>query len=252
MSDPAASEGAVPTDPPASTDRAVAIDTGAPTDGTAAIDVVDVSKHYDRHGPAALDHLNLSIGQSEFVAITGPSGCGKSTLLHLIAGLDHPSSGTVLVHGKDIQQVNADRFRRRQIGLVFQLHNLLTHLTAEQNVAIPMFGTGRSVRERTARSRELLADVQLANRAGRRPPELSGGERQRIAIARALANEPSILLADEPTGSLDSASVDRVLDLLRRLRADRGLTIVLVTHDLNVAAAADRLVRMADGHVVET
>jgi putative ABC transport system ATP-binding protein len=214
------------------------------------IDVVDVTKVYERHMPAALDHLDLTIQPSEFVAITGPSGCGKSTLLHLIAGLDRPSSGTVRVNGEDIQRVNADRFRRRQIGLVFQLHNLLTHLTAEQNVAIPMFGTGRSTRECAQRSRELLADVQLGDRAGRRPPELSGGERQRIAIARALANEPSILLADEPTGSLDSASVERVLDLLRRLRADRGLTIVLVTHDLNVAAAADRLVRMADGHVI--
>jgi len=214
------------------------------------IDVVDVSKVYERHMPAALNHLDLTIEPSEFVAITGPSGCGKSTLLHLIAGLDRPSSGTVRVNGEDIRKVNADRFRRRQIGLVFQLHNLLTHLTAEQNVAIPMFGTGRSTRECAQRSRELLADVQLGDRAGRRPPELSGGERQRIAIARALANEPSILLADEPTGSLDSASVERVLDLLRRLRADRGLTIVLVTHDLNVAAAADRLVRMADGHVI--
>ncbi len=214
------------------------------------IEVVDVTKVYERHMPPALEHLDLTIEPSEFVAITGPSGCGKSTLLHLIAGLDRPSSGTVRVNGEDIQRVNADRFRRRQIGLVFQLHNLLAHLTAEQNVAIPMFGTGRSTRECAQRSRELLADVQLGDRAGRRPPELSGGERQRIAIARALANEPSILLADEPTGSLDSASVERVLDLLRRLRADRGLTIVLVTHDLNVAAAADRLVRMADGHVI--
>jgi len=217
----------------------------------AGIEVEDVSKVYERHARPALDHLSLTIGTSEFVAITGPSGCGKSTLLHLIAGLDRPSSGTVRVGGEDIQRVNADRFRRRRIGLVFQLHNLLTHLTAEQNVAIPMFGTGRTVRDRVARSRELLDDVQLGDRAGRRPPELSGGERQRIAIARALANDPSILLADEPTGSLDSASVDRVLGLLQKLRTDRGLTIVLVTHDLNVAASADRLVRMADGHVVD-
>jgi len=220
------------------------------SDGARRIEVIDVTKFYERHAPPALDHLDLSIDAAEFVAITGPSGCGKSTLLHLIAGLDHPSSGTVRVNGEDINKVNADRFRRSEIGLVFQLHNLLTHLTAAQNVEIPMFGTGHSARERTERSRELLADVQLADRGDRRPPELSGGERQRIAIARALANEPSILLADEPTGSLDSASVERVLDLLRRLRADRGLTIVLVTHDLNVAGAADRLVQMADGHVI--
>jgi putative ABC transport system ATP-binding protein len=157
-----------------------------------------------------------------------------------------------MVNGIDITRGgHRDRFRRTQIGLVFQFHDLLPHLSAVQNVEIPMFGTGRDRKERQRRALELLAEVDTAHQANRRPTELSGGERQRVAIARALANEPPLLLADEPTGSLDSASVDRVLALFRQLRADRGVTIVLVTHDAAVAAAADRIVRMADGRMLQ-
>jgi putative ABC transport system ATP-binding protein len=213
--------------------------------------VIGVHKSFDRGLVRALDGVDLQVEQGEFVAITGPSGCGKSTLLHLLAALDHPTSGRVVVNGVEISGGgNRDWFRRTQIGLVFQFHDLLPHLSAAQNVEIPMFGTRRDRKQRRARALELLAEVDLADLGRRLPGELSGGERQRVAIARALANEPSLILADEPTGSLDTASVDRVLGLFRQLRADRGVTIVLVSHDQAVAAAADRIVRMADGRIL--
>jgi putative ABC transport system ATP-binding protein len=220
-------------------------------DAPAAVEVIDVYKTFDRGVVRALDGVNLTIRRGEFVAITGPSGCGKSTLLHLLAALDHPTSGRVVVNGVEITDGgHLDRFRRSQIGLVFQFHDLLPHLSAAQNVEIPMFGTRRDRKERRSRALELLAEVDMAHQGKRRPTELSGGERQRVAIARALANEPALLLADEPTGSLDSASVERVLSLFRQLRVDRGVTIMMVTHDPAVAAAADRVVRMADGRIL--
>jgi ABC-type lipoprotein export system ATPase subunit len=216
-----------------------------------AVEISDVHKSFDRGVIRALDGVSLSIAQGEFVAITGPSGCGKSTLLHLIGALDRPTSGRVAVNGIDISDGGKlDRFRRDQIGLIFQFHDLLAHLSAAQNVEIPMFGTHRDGKQREARARQLLEEVDLAGQSGRRPTELSGGERQRVAIARALANEPAVLLADEPTGSLDSVSVDRVLALFRQLRAERAVTIVMVTHDQAVAGAADRIVAMSDGRIV--
>jgi ABC-type lipoprotein export system ATPase subunit len=216
-----------------------------------AVEIIDVHKSFDRGVIRALDGVSLSIEQGEFVAITGPSGCGKSTLLHLVGALDHPTSGRVIVNGIDITDGgNLDRFRRSQIGLIFQFHDLLAHLSAAQNVEIPMFGTHRDGKQREARARDLLAEVDLAGQSSRRPTELSGGERQRVAIARALANEPAVLLADEPTGSLDSVSVDRVLALFRQLRDERAVTIMMVTHDQAVAATADRIVDMSDGRIV--
>jgi putative ABC transport system ATP-binding protein len=219
--------------------------------GGAAIDVVDVTKTFDGGVLHALDGVTMQVRRHEFVAVSGPSGCGKSTLLHLIAALDHPTTGRIVVNGRDLTMAGNDRYRRMDIGLVFQLHNLLPNLTATENIEVAMFSNGRSHREQRERARELLAAVGLSAKERVTPPRLSGGERQRLALARALANSPSIILADEPTGSLDSSSVTRVLDLLRAIREREGVTILLVTHDPNVAAAADRVVFMRDGRVVE-
>jgi putative ABC transport system ATP-binding protein len=217
-----------------------------------AVAVRAVHKHFDGGLVHALDGVDLRVYRGEWVAVTGPSGCGKSTLLHLIAALDRPTSGSVVVFGEDLAAL-PDRaaFRRNRVGLVFQLHNLLPQLTAAQNVEVAMLGTSLRARQRLVRARRLLADVDLAGLEDRQPARLSGGERQRVAIARALANEAPLLLADEPTGNLDSASVTRVIELIRQLRHDRPeLTVVMITHDARVAAAADRIVHMQDGRVV--
>jgi putative ABC transport system ATP-binding protein len=197
----------------------------------------------------ALAGVDLRVEDGETVAITGPSGCGKSTLLHLLAAIDLPTTGKVVAHGRDLSTLHdLSGYRRRNVGLVFQFHDLLPQLTVIANIELPMFGTERSPRGRTSRAWDLLGLVDLQFAANRRPTELSGGERQRVAIARALANEPAALLADEPTGSLDSASTHRVLDLFAGLR-DSGKTIVIVTHSDEVAAVADRVVHMRDGRI---
>ena len=215
------------------------------------VDMRSVVKTYEDGRVRALDGANVTVQSGEFVAVMGPSGCGKSTLLHLIGALDRPDSGTIVVNGEDLaKERDLNRHRGREIGIVFQLDNLLPTLTASENVQVPMFEIGISGRERRNRAYELLAMVDLADKVDSRPSELSGGERQRVAVARALANEPLILLADEPTGRLDSTAGKRILDLLEELRSTRGLTIILVTHDATVAARADRIVRMLDGKVV--
>jgi putative ABC transport system ATP-binding protein len=215
------------------------------------IEVRNVVKSFDGGIVRALDGVSMSVRPGEFVAVTGPSGCGKSTLLHLIAALDQPTSGTILVGGRDLKHGSLDRYRRSEIGLVFQLHNLLPHLTALQNVEIAMFSNGKGHGEQRDRARELLTAVGLGAKESVVPPKLSGGERQRLAIARSLANEPQILLADEPTGSLDSVAVENLLALLKRIRAERSVTLVLVTHDAHVAEAANRIVHMRDGKIVD-
>jgi putative ABC transport system ATP-binding protein len=217
-----------------------------------AIVLRDVHKYFDRGVVRALAGVNLEIRRGEWVAITGPSGCGKSTLLHLIAALDGPTRGVVEVFGRNLRgSREAAAFRRRSVGLVFQLHNLLPQLTAAQNVEVAMFGEIGNRAERHQRALQLLADVDLTGREQRTPTRLSGGERQRVAIARALANDPPLLLADEPTGSLDTAAVSRVIDLVDKLRRERPeLTVVMVTHDARVAEHADRVVEMRDGAVV--
>jgi putative ABC transport system ATP-binding protein len=216
--------------------------------GALAVEVEGVTRVYPGQ-VNALAGVDLAVEYGETVAITGPSGCGKSTLLHLLAGIDTPTSGSVTVAGKDLAHLHdLSGFRRTKVGLVFQFHDLLPKLSAVANVELPMFGAHKSARQRRARALELLAEVDLAHCARRLPTELSGGERQRVAIARALANEPEILLADEPTGSLDSASTERFLELLERLGSE-GRTIIMVTHAAEVAAHAHRIVDMRDGKI---
>lgn len=214
------------------------------------VELVGVGKYYDNGLVHALDGIDLAVAQGECVAVTGPSGCGKSTMLHLLAALDRPTFGTIRIQGTELQRREPAEYRRTVVGLVFQLHNLLPQLTARQNVEIAMFGTHRGAKQRQTRAERLLADVDLAGRELRPPTRLSGGERQRVAIARALANDPLLLLADEPTGNLDQASVDRILSLFASLRnARRDLTMIIVTHDSRVAETADRIVYMRDGRV---
>jgi ABC-type lipoprotein export system ATPase subunit len=221
------------------------------TPSPTAIQTVNVVKVFDNGLVRALDGVTMTVERGEFVAVMGPSGSGKSTLLHLVAALDVPTSGTIIVNGRDLHSAGNERFRRSEVGLVFQLHNLLPHLNALENVVVPMFSNGMGHREQRERARELLEAVDLSAKEKVTPPRLSGGERQRLAIARALANHPSVILADEPTGSLDSAAADRILALFRRIRGEQGVTILLVTHDMHVAAAADRIMYMRDGRIVE-
>jgi putative ABC transport system ATP-binding protein len=200
----------------------------------------------------ALRGARLSVQPGEFAAITGRSGAGKSTLLHIIGGLMEPSAGRVVIGGMDIARLNErDRavFRGRHIGIVFQDDNLIPFLSALENVMLPMQIAGR--RGAAGRARSLLGEVGLADRLRHKPNMISGGERQRVAIAVALANEPELLLADELTGELDSATADHVMDLLADLNASRGLTLVMVTHNRAVAARAKRQVRIADGQLIE-
>lgn len=214
------------------------------------ISVHGLTKAFDNGKIRALNGVELDVYEREFVAIVGPSGCGKSTLLHLIAALDKPDGGSIQVLGTDLAHSNnLSRYRAREVGIVFQLDNLIPTLNTSENVQVPMFEAGLSARERRKRASELLAAVGLSGKERSRPSELSGGERQRVAIARALANNPPIILADEPTGRLDSKSGELVLDLLDQLRRERGLTVVMVTHESHVAERADRIVRMLDGCV---
>ncbi len=212
-----------------------------------AIVLDGVSKSFEHGRVVALRDVSFQVAEREFVALTGASGSGKSTLLNLIGALDTPDSGTIVVEGQRLDQLtSASGYRASTIGFVFQSHYLLPTLTASENVQVPMFG--RLPRhERVARAAELLDEVGLADRAQAQPGVLSGGERQRVAIARALANQPRVLLADEPTGALDSANGEQVIRLLKELRDLHGMTVLLVTNDDAMARHADRRLRLRDG-----
>ena len=219
-------------------------------DQAPVIDVRDVVKTFDKGLTRALDGATLAIEQGEFVSITGPSGCGKSTLLHAIAALEKPDSGEIYVNGQEITGLNdLSRYRARTIGLIFQLHNLLPNLTASENVQVPMYEISISPRERRKRADELLGLVSLQGKEKKRPTQLSGGERQRVAVARALSNGPPIILADEPTGNLDSKASLQVIELLKNIQREQSVTLVLVTHNASIAEAADRTVHMLDGKI---
>ncbi len=213
----------------------------------AQVDVRHVRKSFEGGRIRALEDVSLQLDAGELVALTGPSGCGKSTLLNLIGALDRPDAGEIWVGGEDVTRLDdPSRYRADTVGFVFQFHNLITTLTALENVQVPMLGKRRRA-EREGRARELLDEVGLTDRADSYPPTLSGGERQRVAIARALANGPHLLLADEPTGALDSQTGASILELLHRVRDEHGMTILLVTNDDLVAGQAERVLRIRDG-----
>jgi putative ABC transport system ATP-binding protein len=224
--------------------------------GETLIELLSVRKRYSfgEAAVSALDGIDLKVGKGEFLGVIGRSGSGKSTLLNVLGGLDRPSEGQVLVRGRALMGRTSDdlaAYRRQVIGFIFQSFNLIAHLTALENVALPLALAGKGFFERRKRAQELLEKVGLSKRTGHRPMELSGGERQRVAIARALANEPEMLLADEPTGNLDSRTAEEIMGMLRQLHAE-GCTIVLVTHDRERAERyCERIVVLEDGRVKE-
>ena len=226
------------------------------TSTSEALRVVGLRKTFDATDDEqvpvrALRGLDMTVAHGEFVAVMGPSGCGKSTLLNLVAGLETPTDGHIAIDGEQIEGRSDDELavmRRRHIGLVFQFFNLLEGMRVLENVTLPMVVAGRNRKEADSRSMDLLDLLGIADKARKSPGVLSGGQRQRLSIARALANDPTLLLADEPTGSLDSEGGAEVLGLFRRLH-EGGQTIVMVTHDEGVAASADRIVRMRDGRI---
>ena len=200
----------------------------------------------------ALRGINMKINRGEMISIMGPSGCGKTTLLNIIGSLDNPSSGQVLLEGSDISRATEQQLtdiRRKSVGFIFQFYNLLPVLTAVENVELPMLIAGIPKKERAQRANELLEKVDLLRRKDHKPDELSGGERQRVAIARSLANRPTILLADEPTGDLDTESGQAVLSLLKEVNETENQTVIMVTHDSNIAKQADRIFHIKDGMV---
>jgi putative ABC transport system ATP-binding protein len=230
---------------------------GCATRTHVVVDVRDVTKVYPNSTPpvVALDGVSLEVPAGVFYAIMGASGSGKSTLLHLVGGLTSPTAGEILIEGRNLSAMS-DRertiFRRRRIGIVFQEYNLLPTLTAAENVALPFLVDGRPMRESEIRVAELLRTVHLEQRADHRPDALSGGEQQRVAIARALLNDPAIILADEPTGNLDSRQSVEIWKLLQRIAREQGRTILMVTHEAEGAAYADRVIVLRDGRVVGT
>src|SRR5712672_2964955 len=210
-----------------------------------------LTREFDEGQVKALRGVDFSIKEGEFVAITGPSGCGKSTLLQLLGALDRPTSGSLFYRGISLpDHPRPAAYRAREVGFIFQAFHLLPTFTAVENVQIPMFETDRSAAQRKERATDLLKAVGLAQRLDHFPAKLSGGERQRVAIARSLANGPSVLLADEPTGNLDSENARLILELLVRLQREQNMTLVLVTHDMAIARLASRTIRMKDGRVV--
>ena len=202
----------------------------------------------------ALDHVSLSVEAGEFVAVMGPSGCGKSTLLHLLGGLDNPTSGQVVIDGHRLSELSDTalaELRRRKIGFIFQFFNLIPVLNSMENAALPLLLNGMPAVKANAQARQWLERMELSDRLSNRPDQLSGGQQQRVAVARALVAEPALVLADEPTGNLDSHSSDEIAALLRRVAGEWNRSVVMVTHDPRIAAYADRIIFLKDGKLVD-
>lgn len=214
------------------------------------VEIENLSKYYENGNVKALDGINLTIEEGEFVAIMGPSGSGKSTLLNMIGSLDRSDDGKIIVDGHDLLlEKDLSNFRSETIGFVFQLHNLLPMLSSLENIELPTYELKISSDEREKRASKLLKKVGLEDKAKFSPKKLSGGERQRIAVARALVNHPSIILADEPTGSLDSDNSQKILQLLKDLHKEENITLIIITHDPNIAQQAGRIVNILDGKI---
>jgi ABC-type lipoprotein export system ATPase subunit len=227
------------------------IDTSTAGAAGYVFEVIGVEKKFDDGQVQALRGINIHVIQGEFLAITGPSGCGKTTLLQMLGALDRPTAGTLLYHGKSIPDLpDPSIYRAREIGFIFQAFHLLPTFTALENVQLPMFESKIPRSEWKNRAVTLLKAVGLEHRLNHFPAKLSGGERQRVAIARSLANRPSVLLADEPTGNLDSENTQLILELIVSIHREQNMTLVLVTHDMNIAARASRTIQMRDGRVV--
>jgi putative ABC transport system ATP-binding protein len=202
----------------------------------------------------ALDHVSIQVNTGEFVAVMGPSGCGKSTLLHLVGGLDRPTEGLVRIEGQDLSALNDDALtdlRRERVGFIFQFFNLIPTLDALDNTALPLVLGGVKPVDAKTRARDWLAKLEVADRSSHRPDELSGGQRQRVAIARAMVADPSLILADEPTGNLDSSAAEDFAILLRETVDRWGRSILLVTHDARISSYADRILQMKDGRIID-
>ena len=220
------------------------------------ISAVDLTKVYGSGDTAvtALDHVSLQVGPGEFVAVMGPSGCGKSTLLHLLGGLDLPTSGSVTIDGQalsNLSDAKLTELRRHKIGFIFQFFNLIPVLNAVENAALPVTLDGVSQAEARERAKEWLIRFGLGDRLGHRPDQLSGGQQQRVAVARALVADPALILADEPTGNLDTRASEEIAGLLRQVANDWGRSVVVVTHDPRIAAHADRIIFLKDGRIVD-
>jgi ABC-type lipoprotein export system ATPase subunit len=217
------------------------------------IQVDQVYRQFHNGLVKALDGISLEIPKGEFCAVTGPSGCGKSTLLNLIGALDNPSRGRILINGKPLlQPVRHSEYRKKYVGFVFQFHHLLSHLTLAENVSLPALAVSKMTRSLAKQKAiRLLSEMGLDHRAGFRPTQVSGGERQRAAVARALVNAPEILLADEPTGSVDSRTAEFIMTAIEDRCRKNHMTVVLVTHDMAIARRADRIIRMKDGRWVD-
>lgn len=216
------------------------------------LEVQNLSKTYGKGDTMvkALDNVSLSVQKGEFVAIVGPSGSGKSTLLHILGGVDTPTSGKVIINGTDISQLDETAlaiFRRRQIGLIYQFYNLIPILTVEENMTLPLLLDGRKPDKKQVGY--LLHTLGLEKRINHLPNQLSGGQQQRVSIGRALINNPALMLADEPTGNLDSENTKEIIALLRRFNRDFNQTVVIITHDENIAVSADRVIQIEDGHI---